>query len=126
MNFFTGFFYKLALLGQLWQNKSITKTFRWNILLISFQLIFLVSRFSHLPPQVPLFYSRPWGETRLTSATTLFLLPGFSIIILLLNHLLAAVFLKSTPLFTYLSIAFSLLFSSFCLISIVKIIYLIS
>lgn len=126
MSFFTGFFYKLSILGQLWQNKPITKIFRWNIVIILFQLIFLVSKFSHLPQQVPLFYSRPWGEARLTSSATLFLLPGFSIIILLINHLLAAIFLKSIPLFTYLSIIFSLLVSSFSLISIIKIVYLIS
>lgn len=126
MSFFTGFFYKLSLLGQLWQNKPIIKIFRWNALIILFQLIFLVGKFNHLPQQVPLFYSRPWGEARLASSTTLFFLPGFSIIILLINHLLAAIFLQSISLFTYLSVVFSLLFSSFSLISIVKIIYLIS
>jgi len=126
MSLFTGFFYKLSILGQLWQNKPITKIFRWNITIILFQLIFLVSKFSHLPQQVPLFYSRPWGEARLAPISTLFLLPGFSIIILLVNHLLAAIFLKSISLFTYLSVVFSLLFSSFSLISIVKIVYLIS
>ena len=126
MNFFSGFFYKLSVLGQLWQNKPVAKIFRWNMFVILLQLLFLVSKFSHLPQQVPLFYSRPWGETRLTSSTTLFLLPGFSIIILLINHLIAAIFLKSITLFTYLSIVFSLIFSSFSLISIVKIVYLIS
>ena len=126
MNPVTSFLNKISLLGQLWQNKPITKIFRWNVIIIIFQLIFLVSKFNDLPQQVPLFYSRPWGEARLATTTTLFLLPGFSIIILLLNHILAAIFLKSITLFTYLSVTFSLLFCSFSLISIIKIIYLIS
>jgi hypothetical protein len=45
-----------------------------------------------LPPQVPLYYSRPWGEEQLASQAFLFLLPGGSFLwylvsILFVHHL---------------------------------------
>ena len=40
-----------------------------------------ILKFSSLPPQLPLFYSRAWGETQLTDTWLIFLLP------LLLNFL---------------------------------------
>ncbi len=116
----------LALLGQLWQSKAISKLFRWNILIIILQIIYLTVNFTSLPSQVPLFYSRPWGEARLSSPSFLFMLPTFSTIILLINYLLAAAFLHSIPLFSHLLTTFSFLFSSFSLISITQIIRLIS
>ena len=117
---------KLSLLGRLWQSKSISRIFRYNILVIIIQIVFLTIKFSDLPQQVPLFYSRPWGESRLASAPTLFILPSFSTILFLSNSLLAAAFLDTIPLFSHLLTVFSFLFSSFSLISLVKIIFLVS
>lgn len=57
-------------------------------------LIFLSFR---LPPQVPLFYSQPWGEEQLASAGLLFLLPAVAFLILLINFL-ASVFLAEEKL----------------------------
>lgn len=42
-----------------------------NVLMI---LIFFVE-FGHLPPQIPLFYSKPWGEDQLAEVWMIFLLP---------------------------------------------------
>ena len=47
-------------------------------------LIFLSFR---LPPQVPLFYSRPWGEEQLVSAGFIFLLPAIAFLMLFINFL---------------------------------------
>lgn len=38
-----------------------------------------------LPPQIPLFYSRPWGETMLTSPLGFWILPGLLLTISILN-----------------------------------------
>ncbi len=38
-----------------------------------------------LPPEVPLFYSLPWGETRLTDPHWLWTLPALSAVVLILN-----------------------------------------
>ncbi len=72
-------------LGNLWQNKDLSRPIKINLLLTAGQAIFLTINFSRLPPQVPLFYSQPWGEPQLASPGLLFLLPGFSFLFFLLN-----------------------------------------
>ncbi len=51
-------------------------------------LLFAVSWFS-LPPQVPLFYSRPWGEGQLAQPLFLLLPLVLGIIFLLINAVFA-------------------------------------
>ncbi len=126
MSILTPLFLQFSILGNFWQEKVNRNLFRWNLLLIIFQLIFLLIKFNDLPQQVPLYYSLPWGEGQLASAASLFLLPTFSIMVLLLNNLIATFFLKTIPLFSYLLIIFSLFFSFLSTISLVKIISLIS
>lgn len=42
-----------------------------NIVMIGVLLL----RFNHLPPQIPLFFSKPWGEDQLVDSWMIFLLP---------------------------------------------------
>lgn len=67
-------------------------------LLVGSGLIFLAINFSSLPPEVPLFFSRPWGKEQLGQRWQLILLPIFSLIIAIINTLLAAVFIKEERL----------------------------
>lgn len=58
------------------------RIFHWFVtffVLIAGLGMWLVFRNS-LPPQVPLFYSLPWGEGQLTSPLMLLLLPGLAIL----------------------------------------------
>lgn len=126
MSFLNSLFSQISILGNFWQEKINNYIFRWNLLLIIFQIALLVFKFNNLPQQVPLYYSLPWGESQLAAAASLFLLPTFSIIILLLNNLIATFFFKTIPLFSRLLIIFSLVFSLFASISLTKIIFLIS
>lgn len=116
----------VSILGEFWQEKINGIVFRWNVLIIILELSFLFLKFNDLPVQVPLYFSLPWGESQLASASTLFLLPAFSIVVLLLNNLLASLFLKSIQLLSRLLVIFSLIFSVLSAISLYKIITLIS
>jgi len=126
MLIFNSFFSQISILGNFWQEKINQLLFRWNIILIVLQLAILIIKFNSLPQQVPLYYSLPWGEGQLAAAASLFLLPTFSIIILLLNNLIATFFLKIIPLFSRLLPIFSLIFSLLSSISLIRIIILIS
>ncbi len=42
-------------------------------------------RFSKLPPQIPLFYSRPWGEDQLVDYWFIFILPFLLHVYIFLN-----------------------------------------
>ncbi|MDD4135613.1 MAG: hypothetical protein PHN66_00915 [Candidatus Shapirobacteria bacterium] len=126
MPFFHSLFSQVSILGNFWQEKINSQFLRWNLLLIIFQIIILFFKFNELPQQVPLYYSLPWGDEQLAYTTSLFLLPIFSIVILLINNLIATFFLKSIPLFSRLLVIFSLIFSLLSTISLTRIILLIS
>lgn len=57
-------------------------------------ILLLSIKFASLPPEVPLFYSRTWGEARLTQKVWLWILPGLSLAFLLINLILAKTLLK--------------------------------
>lgn len=55
------------------------------LLMLSIWLIFITK----LPPQIPLFYSLPWGETQLAQTPQFILLPSITILIMLINLILS-------------------------------------
>lgn len=65
---------------------------------ILFSTLLLGITFKRLPPEIPLFYSRPWGEARLTVRYNLWLLPLISTLILGLNLLITHRLYRSDPL----------------------------
>lgn len=72
---------------------SFDKLFVWGSLisltLIFFSSLFLLLVYRGLPPEMPLFYSRPWGQTMLANRIWLWLLPALSLAVVTLNLLLA-------------------------------------
>jgi len=77
---------------------EIEKIFRLSFI-VGF-LFFLLStcllllKFKNLPPQVPLFYSKPWGEERISQKVWLWLIPTLSLFILFFNFVVLPYFLK--------------------------------
>lgn len=112
--------------GLFWQEKVNGQIFRWNIIFILSQLAILFVKFNNLPPQIPLYYSRPWGEQQLAPVSSIFILPVLSIIIMLLNNFLAVFFLKSIQLFSRVLVIVSLICSAFAAVAIFQIINLVS
>jgi len=125
MSFFQNIFKPIANLGQFWQQSFNSKFFRWNLIFITIQLTLLIWQFGNLPQQVPLYYSLPWGELQLASASTLFLIPTLSIVLFIVNHLFAIGFSKKNPLLSQLLIFTSLAVSFFFLTTLLKIIFLV-
>lgn len=125
MSLFTHVSLAVSQIGQFWQEKFISLIFRWNLFFIIVQLLLLFINFNNLPPQIPLFYSKPWGEGQLAPVSYIFLLPALSAMVLLLNNCLAVFFLKSIQLLTRLLIILSLVFSIFATITLYQIINLV-
>jgi len=126
MSFVKSIYNQIGSLGKIWQEKSSHQIFRWNLIFIGGQLVLLFFKFNNLPSQVPFYYSLPWGESQLASASTLFILPMFSIIFLLIDHLLATYFLNHIKIFSQILLVSSLIFSAFSLITLFRIISIIS
>lgn len=114
----------LSSLGKFWQNRVYSLFFRWNIFLISIQFLYLFYSYSKLPDQIPLYFSQPWGESWLASTHMIFLLPAFSLIIILINSVVAMLIHHQWSLLAKLLLAFSLIFTLLSLVSLFQIISL--
>jgi hypothetical protein len=93
-----------------------------GLILVMVGLFLIV--YNKLPPRVPLFYSRPWGEAQLVSPWLLLVLPALSFFISLLNFILSGLFFDRPFLVQVLmwaSVVFSFL-SFFTLFRIIVII----
>jgi hypothetical protein len=126
MNLVSNIFQPLASLGSFWQGKVNAKIFRWNLIFIITQIAFLFWKFNLLPPQIPLYYSLPWGKSQLTQASLLFILPTISLILLLINNLFAISLIKTSLLLSRILLAISLIFSFLSLVALIHIVYLIT
>ena len=68
----------------------------FNIFLLSLTLevVTFIVAYNNLPPVVPLFYSRPWGESQLAKTYLLFLLPFLTLLFILINNFIKFRFFK--------------------------------
>lgn len=88
------------------------------------QVSLLLVSWGKLPPQVPLFYSRPWGEDMLAAPSLLFLLPAIAIFCFSANYIISNVFFKTDEFLTKVLLIFTFLTSLITLWGTVKIISL--
>ena len=116
----------LTNLGLLWLEKGITLAIQVSFILIALQFGMILIFFSQLPNEVPLFYSLPWGESQLASGQVLFILPGLSLTTLLFNTIISVFFIKTEKFLSLCLTWSSSIVSLFSLITLVKIIILIT
>ena len=74
-----------------WQDRICGGAWRLTLGFFLISVGLLAWQYRSLPPQVPLFYSRPWGEAQLTTPAGLMLLPGAILVVLLINGFLSGV-----------------------------------
>lgn len=101
------------------------------VLFISFlsllsQVSLILVSWGKLPPQVPLFYSRPWGEPLLSPPAGLFLLPLILLFILIINYTFVIFFVASERFLVRAILIFSLVCAVSTLYDVVKIISLLT
>lgn len=100
--------------------------FAWAICILSIlaQTSLLLVSWGKLPPEVPLFYSRPWGEQILAVPIFLYLLPAVALFCLLLNFLLANFILRGDFFLRRVLLATAILVAVATLYNTVKIVSL--
>lgn len=81
-----------------WQEKTVRIATRISFAILLFILAFLLFTWQKLPPQVPLFYSLPWGEEQLASPSFLLILPFSCLCLGILNFFLAVFCLEQHSL----------------------------
>lgn len=89
---------------------------------VLFLLFFLLKQ---LPPEVPLYYSKPWGTDQLTSPFFLFLLPIGSLLWYFLTLLFITITMHQYRIFAQLMLTFTFLVSTLSALTILNILFLI-
>ena len=113
-------------LGKFWQNSSNSRLLRLTFLLLIIQVGLILWFFNQLPPELPLFYSQNWGQSWLASTSSIFILPFFSLIVMIINYSLAIYFYNKKILLSKLLVVFSFILSFLCSIAVMEIISLVS
>jgi hypothetical protein len=122
MNLISFFFGNL---GKFWETNLNSRFLRLSIFLFVFQLIIIIWFYNRLPPEIPIFFSRPWGTAWLSSTSSIFILPLFSLLTLLTNYFLALFYHQKKLILSQLLVTFAFIISLFSTVSLIKIISLI-
>lgn len=69
-------------------NRFSRKSYTYSILAVLIMLVLIGGFWVYMPSEVPLFFSKPWGETRLGSKALLLIIPGLSILVSGVNLIL--------------------------------------
>lgn len=103
--------------------------FRYGVIIslcFSFVCLFLIAiSWAKLPPEIPLFYSRPWGEEILAPPFFIFVMPVASFLVLGIN-LFIALTLSQNRFLGIILISAASFFSFLALFNTLKIITLIA
>lgn len=113
-------------LRTLWQDKVAEPAIILGILLIIFSFSFFIFNFSRLSPEVPLFYSRPWGEEQLALNWQLGILPFLALFFFIFDLLIATKLYSQYPLLSQILVWSATIFSLLTTITLIKIILLIT
>ncbi len=103
---------------------SVVNKFVPIIVLLS--VILLLLRAKDLPPVVPLWYAKPWGEEQLTSPWWLTVLPATSLITYIINVVASAYLTVQHLVFTQLLYATALMVSLLSFVTLIKILLLVT
>lgn len=113
----------LRLLPDTWENRFATIA---NLLQFALSCVVLLVNWHKLPPKVPLWYSKPWGEERLARPIFLFLIPLTALIVYGINRFLLTKTASDHPLFGRVLSLVSLLISILSSIIVIRIVTLIT
>ncbi|MDZ7586515.1 MAG: hypothetical protein U0946_02060 [Patescibacteria group bacterium] len=110
-------------------NLALDKTAKIGLkivfLSLAFSFLWLGGWWHKLPPEVPLLYSRAYGESRLISQWGLWLLPGSSLIINLISIRLAGSLIEKDKLLAQILIWLAVLTNMMTLVGLIKIVLLV-
>jgi len=130
MKFWGYVVYHMSVIRTSWNglsaNRIIMLSQRTVLLLSLLSIILLVFVWQRLPPEVPLWYSRPWGESQLANSLWLFLLPLGSVFWFMVSLLCSVYLTKDHLTFTQILFLSTVVTSMLSCITLVQIVFLIT
>jgi hypothetical protein len=106
------------------QDSLISLVVKLSFIINGLELLILVIVWRFIPPQVPLFYSRPWGDEQLVDKIILFFIPAVSLVFNIINLLLGNYFLGKEKLLAKFFIFTNFLINLLLIITLVEILFL--
>jgi hypothetical protein len=92
-----------------------------SIILFVISLLLLAISWNKLSPQVPFYYSLPWGEDQLATPGELWLIPGSILIVIFANFILSKLF-KEEVLLRQIAEAVTSIFAFLALFTLIRIV----
>jgi hypothetical protein len=108
--------------SSLMSDRLLKKIVQFIFFLLAFNLIIITLLWNRLPPQLPLFYQKPWGQEQLVSKTNFLILPASNLIFCLINIRIASFFFKKENLLSQILVFSSLTICSLASVTLIKII----
>ena len=97
--------------SRIFSDKLALFVFIFFLISILVQAALLLMNWSQLPPEVPIFYSKPWGEAMLGPPIYLWILPTFTILFFIINYFIAIFLLRENYFLNRVLIVFSAIIS---------------
>ncbi len=111
-------------LGRFWQEPFNYPILRLSFIILLFEIVLIIWFYKNLPPQIPLYFSRPWGSSWLASTSSIFILPIFTLLAILTNYSLAFYYHLHKDFMAKLLVIFTPIIAFFSVISVFQIIFL--
>lgn len=107
------------------KNRGLQQILKIAIIFWLGEILVIFFSWSFLPPQLPLFYSHPWGKEQLATPSHLFILPALGLIIFFINSVLLFFTPKQETLIKQILITTILVFNFLSLFTLIKIVRLV-
>lgn len=109
---------------KVFSNKFSVAVICVSLISILAQVSLILVSWGKLPPQIPIFYSKPWGNTILASPIFLWVLPAMAVFVCTVNFLIAVFFASENIFLLRVLFIFSLIVTLVTLYDSTKIISL--
>lgn len=106
-------------------NQEVKKILQLAFVLWLSEIVLILFGWKFFPTEIPLFYSRPWGQEQLAKPLTLFILPGLGLVIFFLNSVISSLALKKERLMKQILAMAFLVFNFLSLITLIQIMRLV-
>lgn len=110
----------------LMHDRMIFWTFTLAVVLLLFQILFLIFSFRVLPPLIPLLYQQAWGTRQIVVRELIFLLPLVSLAFMVTNTTFGTVMYRNIPLLSRMFFWGNLFTTTLATISSVRIVILVT
>jgi len=111
---------------KVWRFEKFKTAIRACVFFLIASVLTLIFKWPKLPPELPLYYSLPWGEEQLATPIQLLILPFISLSVFFLNFFLASILLEKAPWLCRILILISTIFAFLSMVTLIKIVFLIS